>query len=446
MARAAAARTDDPFLPFLTAYDPSDLPGTSVDPLGFDRGYNFLADQILPGLTNVARQPRYFGLLCGGALLGPLSNTPSRSEVAARQQAVLRLERLWALANVLSAPEGESPLGVRGVRYAEAQRDALARGGARATGCEFQLLGRQVQYGVLGIYGNVADGMKLVDRSTLGLTGDHGERLGLAFLDETHIPKAVKDAARDGDREVGLAPLREWGTRAGLAAAPGPEEARVLGRALRQDPVRARMTAALEERPPKKGEQELARLARIERALRGRDAELAEAIAVILPFEACYRASLLLFERVRWMCSASGAVPRAELAADSILRGVSAELREAVSRLEQALASATAPGFRQGLPRMQDALAFLQGVKGCSSEGADVTAAVLARHADVQRGKFDRGQRKLPWIEVQGSHVCLTLARGSEVHGEPTTPDDIRPHEFRTAAADALAGAGGGAR
>ena len=48
---------------FLTAYDPSDLPGASVDPLGFERGYLFLADKILPGLTNVASRPRYFALI-----------------------------------------------------------------------------------------------------------------------------------------------------------------------------------------------------------------------------------------------------------------------------------------------------------------------------------------------------------------------------------------------
>ena len=54
---------------FLTAYDPSDLPGTSIDPLGFERGYLFLADKILPGLTNVASHPRYFALICAGIYL-----------------------------------------------------------------------------------------------------------------------------------------------------------------------------------------------------------------------------------------------------------------------------------------------------------------------------------------------------------------------------------------
>jgi len=49
--------------PFLTAYDPSDLPGSSIDPLGFERGYLYLADKISPGLTNVASRPRYFAAL-----------------------------------------------------------------------------------------------------------------------------------------------------------------------------------------------------------------------------------------------------------------------------------------------------------------------------------------------------------------------------------------------
>jgi hypothetical protein len=63
------SRRAELILPFLTAYDPSDLPGGSVDPLGFERGYLFLADKILPGLTNAADRPRYFAILCAGASL-----------------------------------------------------------------------------------------------------------------------------------------------------------------------------------------------------------------------------------------------------------------------------------------------------------------------------------------------------------------------------------------
>jgi hypothetical protein len=446
MARSAAARSDDPYLPFLTAYDPSDLPGTSVDPLGFDRGYNFLGDQILPGLTNVARQPRYFGLLCAGALLGPESAAPTRTEVEARQEAVLRLERFWALANVLAAPQGESPLGVRGVRYAEAHRDALARDGRRSSGSRFPLLGRQVQYGVLGIYGNVAAGMRLVERATLALSGDYGERLGCAFLDETATPKSVREAARNAEREVGLDALGEWGTRAGLSAVPGREEGRMLRQALHLDPVRSRMAAALATMPVKEHETELARLGRIAEALEAQDEDLASAITVILEYESCYRAALLIFERALWLCGASGSVARVDLASDEVLRATSVELRDAVSGLEGAIAGATAARFRDGLARMQDVRAFLGAVSACSTGGDDVTMVVLTRHAEVQHGKFDRGRRKLPWLEPQADRVCLTLARSSEVRGEPKTTSDIRPHEFRTVAADALIAAGGAGR
>lgn len=59
MSTARTATADQGLDFFLTAYDPSDLPGGSLDPLGFERGYLFLADKILPGLTNVANRPRY---------------------------------------------------------------------------------------------------------------------------------------------------------------------------------------------------------------------------------------------------------------------------------------------------------------------------------------------------------------------------------------------------
>src|SRR5450755_2090369 len=89
--------------PFLTAYDPSDLPGASIDPLGFERGYLFLAEKLLPGLTNVASKPRYFGVLCAGVHLANTSaGDPPRTQYQRRLDTVLRLERLWALANVLA--------------------------------------------------------------------------------------------------------------------------------------------------------------------------------------------------------------------------------------------------------------------------------------------------------------------------------------------------------
>src|SRR5713101_481805 len=92
--QASSDRAERELLPFLTAWDPSDLPGGSVDPLGFDRGYGCLTDKLLPGLTNVAHLPRYFGLICAGALLGPDTIAPNRADVQARQDTILRLLRV----------------------------------------------------------------------------------------------------------------------------------------------------------------------------------------------------------------------------------------------------------------------------------------------------------------------------------------------------------------
>src|SRR5689334_3438147 len=141
---------------FLTAYDPSDLPGTSIDPLGFERGYLFLADKILPGLTNAAAYPRYFALLCSGIQLSDDVVDASRRDVARkkRQEIILRLERFWALANVLARPD--SSTGVRGVTYAQAWADELLRSGTTRATAKYGLLSRQSQYGAIGIYANVA--------------------------------------------------------------------------------------------------------------------------------------------------------------------------------------------------------------------------------------------------------------------------------------------------
>jgi len=112
---------------FQTAYDPSDLPGGSLDPLGFERGYLFLADKILPGLTNVADRPRYFSVLCAGAFLADVGVAdPPRVQYQKRLDCILRIERFWTLANVLAKEkyaDDELPVsGIRGVTYASGKK------------------------------------------------------------------------------------------------------------------------------------------------------------------------------------------------------------------------------------------------------------------------------------------------------------------------------------
>jgi hypothetical protein len=55
---------EQPLQIFWTMYDPLDLASTSLDPLGFARGYLALADKFLPSFTTVTTVPRYVSMLC----------------------------------------------------------------------------------------------------------------------------------------------------------------------------------------------------------------------------------------------------------------------------------------------------------------------------------------------------------------------------------------------
>jgi hypothetical protein len=361
---------------------------------------------------------------------------------------------LWALAQVFAAENGgPSAEGVRGVTYAEAQRDRLGRAPAASrTTAEFVLLKRQVQYGVVGIYGNVAHGMHLIDRKTLQLSNDFGETLGAAFLDETATPKKIRDMARDPNRspapdpEVSTTVLREWGLRANLRETPGPIEASMLSEALNRDTVRSRMVTALSARPLKKGESELDRLERISDDLKQSDEDLREAIRVIVAYEHCYSWLLLAFERLLWLTGAQGAVPKPTLARDPILKTCASEIPGHVALFEAGVESAQTAEFKKDLDRLKDVRGFFSELASDVVRPGTLVEKVLARHSAVQQGKFDQGRRKLPWLEVAGESVRLTLARASEVRGEPRRPEDIAPHEYRTRSADALWKASTGVR
>lgn len=426
--------------PFLTDWDPTDLPGTSVDPLGFDRGYNSLADKILPGLTNVAAYPRYLSLLCAGAWLSPGGPSPTPHEIQQRQQVILRLERYWALAQVLAAEsKAQRAQGVRGVRYAEAQRIELARSGKRSSGSHFPLLARQVQYGCLGIYGRVASGMHLIDRKTLRLTPQFGENLGEAFVEETKLPKTLLNAVREGDEEVGLDLLCTWGEHAYIGGHPEKEEAAMLGQALHCDPLRSRMAKALEGTQARSAEAELDHLNRISRKLGSTNDDLVEAITAIIAYEQCYRIVLLAFERIRWRCSGPGGVRITDLAADDVVQECARSIPAASREFEKTIDKATNPDFKRELgERLIDVRAFLSQGAVLSPVTGGFVEFVLNRHTDVQHGKFDHGRRKLPWLEIDDGDVKLTTARASLISYEPRRPEDIPAHAYRTGAADAL--------
>jgi hypothetical protein len=156
--------------PFLTAYDPSDLPGSSVDPLGFDRGYALLAGKILPGLTNVANRPRYLSLMCAAIAIsdgraGADVETP-REVLARRLDSILRAERFWTLASLLAAKKDESLgiEGIRGIRYVQRALARIEERGDTSTDADFPLLSRQMPYGLVGIYGSIGDELQFILR------------------------------------------------------------------------------------------------------------------------------------------------------------------------------------------------------------------------------------------------------------------------------------------
>jgi hypothetical protein len=426
---------------FLTAYDPSDLPGTSIDPLGFERGYLFLADKILPGLTNVASRPRYFALLCAGVHLSgsPTDATP-RQILRHRQELVLRLERFWALANVLARPEQSGA--VRGVTYAKAWAAELERRGETRTDAHYQLLSRQTQYGAIGMYANVADGMRFLNRDDFALTPALGEAAAKAFLKETDMPGTLRRAVVDGS-DVSLSTLTDWGERAHVDGEVKTGEAECLLEALRSHPVRYATAILLKLYPWKDAdEMELDRLARIAKVLRqtGQNPDLREAIACILAFESCYQLVSLAFERLLWVCRhhAAASVTLLELNADPVLQAVRERLPAQIDRFLNSLNDGTDPAFRHDLDRLSDIRGFLQEASSAVSDIGSFVTAMVSRHADIQHGKFDRGRRKMPWLELNDSRINLTMARAGGANFEATTPQNIVPHPYRLRAADAL--------
>jgi hypothetical protein len=435
---------------FLSAYDPSDLPGASIDPLGFERGYLFLADKILPALTNVAAVPRYFSMLCAGTSLSTIDPAaPPRKQREARRDTAMRLERLWGLANYLVAQRNGLPLnGLRGVRYIAAEADRLTRAGEKDADPDYKLLSRQAPYGVLGIYGAVAEELLFfADRSAaMVLSPDAGARLADAFRDETKLPASVRKAVI-GEGTVTIETLARWGESAYLAGQYGREEATCLHDALYRDPVRARMCALLAMRPfAGDGEPEQSRLRAIADSIAGdpNNADLHDALEIILAYEECYAWAMLAFERLLHLCrDATARVPDETRRKDGVLRHVADRLPAAVADLETKFKAQREAHVGAHPDQLADVRQFLSRAAVASADARALSDEVLTRHMDVQHGKFDRGRRKLPWIDREPDGIALTVTRVGGLSFEATGRTDIRPHFYRLTAADAFIAAGG---
>lgn len=440
--------------PFLTVYDPSDLPGGSVDPLGFDRGYSFLADKILPGLTNIARHPRYFSVLCAGIKIADEVESDSFSRPnehrAYRLHCILKLERFWTLANVLASQEaGEEELdlgGVRGVRYVQSFAGRLNERGAKDTDADFRLLSRQMPYGAVGTYGAVADGMRLVNRDSLSLTPDLGDVLGEAFLNETAVPKVLRRAVQQEKGTVPLSTLVDWGKRAHISGQVGSGEGVCFKDALQQNPIRWRMAQLLVQHPWVENDTELMRLKRIANDLaQGHDdADLREALLAVLSFERCFRLALLGFQRLLWQCREHDpyVVTLGDIAKDEVFTNLGARLRSAYDAFAERLRVSSNPSFCKDLHRLDDVRRFLEQAT-LSDEPGSLVEALLRRHTEVQRAKLTGGRPKMPWLERAGEQIRPTIGQAMRLEHEPAKIEHITPHTYRVVSAQALLSAAG---
>jgi hypothetical protein len=247
----------------------------------------------------------------------------------------------------------------------------------------------------------------------------------------------LRSIIRDGEGTMSVGALREWGRTAHVAAPVGRIEGECLMEAFVRDSFRSRIADLLVQVPAIEKDSELLRLKRMRKVASRRPefADLQEAIDAILAFERCYRLVLLGFERVLWLCKADGAIKSTSVARDSVIIRCSDEISDAAREFQEALAAGMTEEFRRELDRLNDVKVFLSAAAEVSQKGQFVET-LLDRHADIQRGKFDRGRRKLPWIERRLGSYELTLSQIGETRGEPKSVDSIRPHEYRLAVAD----------
>lgn len=407
---------------FLTAFDPAELPGGSVDPLGFTAGYLALADEFFPGMTAAAGQGTYLPMLCAGlhiaeqhGSLGGLSASAARK---ARVEIAMRFERYWALACVLHAGKevdddgaeehevaNDRIPGLRGVSYARRARERLLHSGTTSTGASFALLAEQYRYGAFGIYGSVGEAFRLFDKSTFALTRGFGDAIGMGFLEATSDGAWRRELVRavcDANASVRVAALERWGELA-FVNRPLQGASRGLFReALVYESRRARTLEALSaaEDAGDSAWSDVQWLERCTKQLRDEDdARLLAAIVAAGAYDAFLRRVTLIFERVLWLCRNRGdRVPMTTVFDDSVVQrtseGVSNAARDFVARAEVA----NGLGVREVASNGRGVLELARDLAVMDSH-ASVVNRIVTRHGSIQRAKVERGRTKQPWVE-----------------------------------------------
>lgn len=99
-------------------------------------------------------------------------------------------------------------------------RNELERRGVTRTNADYLLHARRSQYGTIGMYASVADGMHFFNRDDFVLTPALGEVAAGMFLEETRLPSPLRLAIMDleGKSEVLLSTVAAWGEPAHVEA------------------------------------------------------------------------------------------------------------------------------------------------------------------------------------------------------------------------------------
>jgi hypothetical protein len=211
---------------------------------------------------------------------------------------------------------------------------------------------------------------------------------------------------------------------------------------LNRDSVRSRMSVELHSTPfDGADDTEILRLTRMLPKLSSVAAnrDLAETVALILAFEQCYRLVLVGFERLLWLCRnlPAASISPSDLASDPMLNFVRGELPAAASEFGRLLDSGQTELFRTEIHRLDDVRQSIERAAACT-DNHSLADEIMRQHDDVQKGKFDRGRRKMPWLETTGNRISLTMTRVGGLNKEVTSAEKLAPHPYRLNSADAL--------
>lgn len=129
---------------------------------------------------------------------------------------------------------------------------------------------------------------------------------------------------------------------------------------------------------------------------------------------------------------------------DEVLQSIGPELSSAAKRLRHDFSDGVTEHFVSGNDRLIDVRELVERA-AAADDPASLATIILDRHTEVQRGKFDRGRRKLPWLEPVSGNITRTATRVGGLAFEARGPDAITPHPYRLYSADALIAAAGDA-